>query len=45
MKRKNLMTALLCAVCLAAVPMAGCGEQKAETKKGFVFPPLEDRII
>ena len=33
MKRKNLMTALLCAVCLAVVPMAGCGEQKAETKK------------
>ena len=27
------MTAFICAVCLAAAPMAGCGEQKAETKK------------
>ena len=32
-KKRNLMTAFICAVCLAAVPMAGCGEQKAETTK------------
>ena len=31
MRKRNLMTAFICSVCLAAVPMAGCGEKAEET--------------
>lgn len=44
MKRKNLMTALICAICLATVPMAGCGEDKTTEKNAAETKETEEAV-